>query len=245
MKKLLSVSAFAIALSLTLSPSTFALHSDQHYSLFGEANYVTPGNASDRAVKLVSDTDPAYGGVNFPVETGTTFADLTALSTDYMFETDDSCAGGSPRFQIKVDTGSAVQNIFVYLGPPPNYTLCPPDVWTNSGNLLEATDTVDTSQLTAGTFYDPYAAALLKYGSLPVLSIQLVTDSGWAAADGEQAVSIDNTQINSTLFTYELPSKEVGKQMCKDDNGWMTMTDLEGNTFKNQGQCVSFFAKMK
>ena len=29
---------------------------------------------------------------------------------------------------------------------------------------------------------------------------------------------------------------------CKDD-GWRTMSDASGNPFKNQGACVSFYAK--
>jgi hypothetical protein len=242
MRKTLAVLS---VLSLMITTTAYAVHSPQHYSLFGDASYVTPGNASNRAVHLVSDEDPGFGGIDYGVEEGVTFADLQTLSTDYKFETDDSCAGGSPRFQINVedpetgDTG----NIFVYIGPPPGYTGCPPDVWLNTGDLLEGVNPIDTSQLDAGTFYDPYSAALLKYGDYLVTGIQLVADGGWASTDGEQAVDVDNTLINSTLFTYE-PTAAEAKELCKQ-GGWMTLTDEDGNSFKNQGQCVSYFAKQK
>jgi hypothetical protein len=234
-----SVGIFAL-IALAAGPTAFALHSGSHYSLFGDASYVSPGEASNRGVKLVSDAEPGYAGINYPVESGTTFADIQELSTSYMFETDDSCAAGAPRFQIRVQTESGARNIFAYFGTAPNYNECPSGVWTDTTDLLEADKLVDTSQLAGGTFYDPYSAALAKYGSLPVISIQLVTDSGWAAADGEQTVKIDNTVVDTTLFTYE-PTGREGVVMCKN-SGWQTMMDDEGNMFKNHGDCVSFFS---
>lgn len=220
------------------TPFAFALHSPEHYSLFSDAEYVSPGNASGRAVHIASD--PGFGGVNFPVEAGMTFADLDVLSTDYKFETDDSCAGGSPRFQVKVDTGAGVKNIFAYIGPHPNYTGCAPDVWTNTGDLLEAGKTVDTSQLPGGTFYDAYADAVADFGALPVVSVQLVVDGSWAFGDNEQALDVDNTLVDTTLFTYEVPVP-TSKDQCKK-GGWQNFADDEGNVFKNQGDCVSFVA---
>ena len=49
-----------------------------------------------------------------------TIADLTTLSTDYMF-TQRTCGGGSPRFAVEVNNDPDT-NLFFYLGPPPNYT---------------------------------------------------------------------------------------------------------------------------
>lgn len=43
----------------------------------------------------------------------------------------------------------------------------------------------------------------------------------------------DNTQINSTTFTYE------SADSCKD-GGWQSFTGPPG-PFKNQGDCVSYF----
>ena len=226
----------------TLSIATFALalHSAEHYSFFGDASYVTPGNASGRAVEISSDADvPGYGGVSFGVETGTTFADLTDLSTDYMFVA-GSCGGGSPRFSIGIDhAGDGVRDgsIFVYIGAAPSYTGCSSGVWVNTGDLLEGANAIDTSQLPAGAFYDPYATALTKYGAHTVTSISLVADGSWVFPGG-QTLDVDNTSIADTLFTYEIPVP-TEKDQCKK-GGWQNYADDEGNSFKNQGQCVAF-----
>lgn len=208
------------------------------YSFFGEASYVSPGNGSSRAVQTVSDADPGFGGIDYDIPAGTTFADLNALSTDFNV-TDDNCGGGSPRFQVNVTNGTNSGNIFVYLGPPPNYNTCVPNTWTNSGDLLEGVNPIDTSQLPGGTFYDPYATALTKYGSYDVTGVQLVTDAGWSQGDGEQTVLFDNTVIDTTTYTYE-PNTPTSKDQCKED-GWKNLEDANGQPFKNQGQCVSYF----
>ncbi len=210
------------------------------YTLYGDATPVHPGNASDTAIQLRSDADPAYGGIDFdevnvtpPV---TTLSTLEYLSTDYMF-TVGSCVGGSPRFQIKVSTSTGIKNIFVYIGPPPNYTGCTV-AWTNTGDLLTPTSFVDTSQV-GGPFYDTWANALTNYGTWTVTGIQLVADGSWAVAGGIQTVLVDNVMINATTYTFE----EVvasDKERCKK-GGWQDFESSPG-PFKNQGDCVSYFA---
>lgn len=206
------------------------------YELFGDAALVSPGYNSPTAARLTSGTtDPFYGGVDLGVPSGITFADLEKLSTDYKLTAGD-CGGGSPRFQINVldPATQQVRNIFVYLGPAPNYTGCTPNVWQNTGDLLEAGRTIDTSQL-GGTFYDTYEHALATYGSYEVVGLQLVTDAGWSQSGGVQTVVVDNIMVNNTIFTFE------SADTCKN-GGWQQFTGAPG-PFKNQGQCVSYFAK--
>ena len=198
------------------------------YTLFGDASLVSPGNNSPTAVQLRS-IGFGFGGIDFTIPAGTTFSQIQNLSSDYRF-TDGSCGGGGPRFQVNVDG----HNAFVYMGPPPNYTACPQNVWLNTGNLATPASLVDTSQLPGGFFYDTFAAAQVKYGSDIVTGIQLVTDGGWAVPGGTQTVLIDNVMINNTTYTFE------SAQSCKD-GGWAGFTSSPG-PFKNQGDCVSFFA---
>jgi len=70
---------------------------------------------------------------------------------------------------------------------------------------------------------------------MTITGIQLVTDGGWAVG-GTQTVLVDNVMINNTTFTFEADNKEA----CKD-GGWQDFTSSPG-PFKNQGDCVSFFA---
>src|SRR5579864_2204385 len=103
-----------------------------------------PGHNSNRAMKLVADANNGiYSGIDFAVPASLTINSLNTPSTDYNF-TAASCAAGSPRFGITL-AGFPNSTIFVYIGPPPNYTGCPPNTFT-------ATSLVDTSQLPGGTF---------------------------------------------------------------------------------------------
>ena len=232
-KMLIGGAASAVMFGAALVPAFAATT----YSLFGDATIVSTGNPG-RAAQLESNEPGGFAGVDLSTDTVTTLSDLTNLATDYNF-TENSCGGGSPRFSVSLDNGAGdTGNMFVYIGPPPSYTACPMNVWTNSGNLVTAAGLVDTTQLDGGTFYDPYSAALLKYGSYTITGIQVVADGEWAFT-GDQAVLVDNVQINSDIVTFE-PNVPANKDTCKK-GGWMILEDANGNTFKNQGQCVSYF----
>jgi hypothetical protein len=216
--------AVVAALLLATSPALAAT-----YHLFGDAEIVSPGNASPHAVE--ADGTTTGSGVVFDIPAGTTFGQLNALSTDYLF-TAGNCMFGSPRFQVRVDVPSVgPKNIFVYIGPPPNYNACPTPTYVNTGDLLEGVNPIDTSQLPGGTFYDPYAAALIKYANYPVLRVSLVVDPGYG-----QIVRFDNTVVDETLYTYDQPAN---KDECKKD-GWKDLTREDGSTFKNQGDCIQY-----
>jgi hypothetical protein len=219
----LTLVAFVLA-SLALGTTAMAASG---YQLFGDAQIVSgghPGNAAQ-----IRSAAGGFGGVDFDVPAGLTVSDLTTLSTDYMF-TAGSCGGGAPRFQINATDGTNSGNIFVYIGPPPNYTGCPMNVWLNTGNLVTPISLVDATQL-GGLFYDPWALVVAAYGNYTVTGIQLVTDGSWAVAGGVQTVLVDNVQINEDTYTFE------SKDSCKN-GGWRDF-----GTFKNQGECVSSFAR--
>lgn len=203
------------------------------YSLFGDASLVSPGNNSPTAAEIKYDpAGPGFGGVDFTVPAGLTLADLDVLSTDYKF-TVGSCRDGSPRFQINVldPTTNTVKNIFVYIGPAPSYTGCPAGIYLNTTNLLDPVDFVDATQL-GGLFYMPYAPAQAAYGSYEIVGIQLVADGFSGVA---QTTHVDNVQINNSITTFE------SADSCKK-GGYSQFTSAPG-PFKNQGQCVSYFAK--
>ena len=223
-----------------LQGSTSVAASGPGSALYGDAVLVHPGHASDTAAQLRSDADPGYGGIDFETAAGMTLNQLQNLSTDYMF-TAGSCGGGSPRFQLNVNTSGGVKNIFVYIGPPPNYTGCAANIWLNTGDLLESALFVDTSQLPGGTFYDTWALALAKYGTQALMGIQLVADGGWAVVGGIQTVQVDNVMINATTYTFEAEVVTPGdKEDCKK-GGLRDFTASPG-PFRNQGDCVSYFA---
>lgn len=205
------------------------------YTLFGGASYEMPGNNSNRAVKLVSNSTTSFSGIDFAVPSGLTFGDVQKLAADYKF-TPGGCTGGAPRFQMNVvdPLTNETKNIFAYSGSYPNYNDCPAGVWTSTGDLAESGLYVDATQV-GESFYEPFSSAQSRFGSYAVTGIQLVTDSGRAVA---QSLLVGNVTINGTTYTFDF-----GKDDCKD-GGWKNYTIAPG-PFKNQGQCVSYFARQQ
>ena len=252
MRKLIAiVGAFAGAVMLV--PAAFAATATP----FGGATV-----AADGTLTLVSDTGDASttndaSGATFTGAGVTTFSSLTTLSAEFNV-TDDDCSGGSPRFQVKVQTPSGEKNVFVYLGPTPSFTGCSPNAWIASGNLVGSTDgRFDASQVQAGTQVSTYAQALAVVGSYQVTGISFVVDSGWAFADKEQTVQARNVRINASTF-YEPssgpkpPTSGMNPaQACKKLRAYLgveafrTAYGTNANGKNAFGKCVSSMARMK
>jgi hypothetical protein len=243
MKKLL-VAAACTAAAFIAAPAALAAD----FTLHGGAQ------AGIGNVKLVSDlsntpTLDDSSWIDFVVPPGSTFSGITSLSTEFNV-TDDSCGGGSPRFQINVGG----KNVFVYLGPSPSFTGCAPNTWISSGNLVGTSDPcrVDTSQLAPGTQCTTWAAAVALLGSQTVTGIQLVVDSGWFFTDEEQTVLVRNVTVNGkTYITPQTPSKQNPAKLCKaqrDSLGESAFNELWGTNPNDRnafGKCVSAMAKAK
>jgi hypothetical protein len=64
---------------------------------------------------------------------------------------------------------------------------------------------------------------------------------GTMAADGSANGTVDNNcqtfETGAAVFAYIIPPKDD----CKS-GGWADLWDVEGNSFKNQGDCVSYVA---
>jgi hypothetical protein len=196
-----------------------------------------------------SDTSTTndFGALTFAVPSGTTLASLTTLSADYNI-TDGSCGGGSPRFQLNIDG----KNVFVYLGPTPNFTGCAAG-WTSTGNLATNTDVrVDTSQL-GGSQTSTWAQAVALLGSHTVTGINFAVDGGWSQTAKKQVVQVRNVTINGTTFlTPSAPPTGGGKvnpaKLCaaqRSQAGSAAFNELWGTNVNQRnafGKCVSTIA---
>jgi hypothetical protein len=237
MRKALRITV--VALCATLLPASGAMAKSPHapaapgYTLFGDAVLVHPGHNSPTAAQASYDGTSSFGGVDFSFPAGLTVSQLNNLATDYQF-TVGSCEGGAPRLVATVSNGSEEGNINFYIGPPPNYTACPPNVWMNTGNLAGPANLVDTSQLKGGSFYQPYSVAQLNYGSYTITDLFVVVDGFKPTPITAQ---FDNVMINNETFTFENAAS------CKK-GGWKQFTSSPG-PFKNQGDCVSYFKNGK
>lgn len=251
MRRLITTAA-AIVLAAVLVPAALAATATP----FGGAT--TAGGV----LRLVSNTGDAgatndFSGASFAGTGVTTFASITTLSTEFNV-TDDDCAGGSPRLQVRVQTPAGEKNVFVYLGPTPSFSGCSQNIWIASGNLIGAADgRYDTSQVQAGTQVSTHAQALALVATYQVIGISLVVDSGWALTDKEQTVDVRNVKVNaSTFFEPEGTKPPRGQGLnparaCAKLRAEMGADVFRSAYGKNRnganafGKCVSNMARLK
>ncbi len=142
---------------------------------------------------------------------------LTELNFDY--RSDGHCGAGAPRFNVDASDG------FHFMGGCANGTQ------TDLGNgwIHVVVDPTNPAQ----------AFPVLTPGAT-INSIDIVFDEGSdAVGQGTPgSVYIDNISVNDQVIGG--PTSQQSKELCKK-GGWMTMT-ASGSAFKNQGDCVSYFA---
>lgn len=224
MKLFTTLFGIALAFVFAITPA----HAATTMTPFGGATVNPDGTAT-----LVSDLSNASttddsSGVGLAIPSGMLFSSLGTLSTTYN-TTDDGCISGSPRYQIHLMTTSGTKTIRVYLGPTPGFNVCASGDQT-TGNIIGSSDArFDLTQL-GGSTNGTYANALALAGSDTIQGIQLIVDGGAGFTDQEQTVIVSNPMVSFSVAS--------AKDQCKD-NGF---TKFSNPVFKNQGQCVAYFA---
>jgi hypothetical protein len=79
-----------------------------------------------------------------------------------------------------------------------NFTDCTTNSQTGANMIGLGDLRYDTSQYPGGTFYDPYAHALALMGSLPIIRVSLVLDSGWG---GDQRLTLSSATVATAAFS--------------------------------------------
>jgi len=211
---------------------------------------ITNGVATLTSDFTDTSTTNDFGALTFSVPSGTTLSSLTTLSADYNI-TEGSCGGGSPRFQLNIDG----KNVFVYLGPTPNFTGCASG-WTSTGNLATNPDLrVDLSQL-GGSQYSTWAQAVTLLGSHTVTGINFAVDGGWSQTAKKQVVQVKNVTINGAAYLVpSTPTTGGGKvnpaKLCaaqRTQAGSAAFNELWGTNANQRnafGKCVSAVAHAK
>lgn len=52
-------------------------------------------------------------------------------------------------------------------------------------------------------------------------------------------INVDGIDFNGTTYNFQLTNEPTSKEQCKN-GGYANLTDANDNTFRNQGQCVSY-----
>jgi hypothetical protein len=180
---------------------------------------------------LVSNAGEPASGLDFELPAQVAFGDITELSVDYDITSGD-CGQGAPRFQLNIADDPGSNNVFVYIGPSPNYTGCGLGE-ASTGNLVKTSEPrFDVTQLTcvvapANAFYATYEEAAACIGDRLVEGIQLVVDNG----------DIEMVDVDPTVAVNVAIGPPTSKDQCKNC-GWATFNTPRA--FKNQGDCIQF-----
>jgi hypothetical protein len=113
--------------------------------------------------------------------------------------------------------------------------------WSVSTGLFWSTRTVTCSNgVVAGT---PGGPAIYTIGQIQTICPSAVV-IGFGVNIGTNNpgydVRTDGFDFNGTTYDFQLTNPPTSKDECKE-GGFANLTDADGNAFRNQGQCVSFF----
>lgn len=183
--------------------------------------YVDPGsgfqqlNAGDTSIDgwTVDAGSVDWVGLYWPADEGSMSIDMSGAEAGAISQTFDTTIGNTYTVSFSF-SGNPV-------GPPTEKTL---DVSATGGTVATYTYDVTGNDLT-NMNWRAEEYSFLATSASTTLSFVSTTLSAWGPA-------IDNVVVTETVAT---------KNDCKN-GGWQTMLDTAGNSFKNQGDCVSFFA---
>jgi hypothetical protein len=196
------------------------------------------------ALQLTTDITPT-SKAQYMHEANIPLSSVTDLSY-YTKQNSATFAQGDPSYQIPVFlTGTSTG--FTTLVFEPYYNTAQgavlPGVWQQwdvANGLFWSSKTITCSNGTiVGT---PGGPATYTLDQIKAMCPE-ATVAGFGVNIGSNNpgynVETDLVNFNGTVYDFEPYLIATDKNQCKD-NGYKNVTDAQGNSFKNQGQCVSY-----
>jgi hypothetical protein len=113
--------------------------------------------------------------------------------------------------------------------------------WNVESGLFWSTRTVVCSNGTvAGTPGGPASYTIAQVSSMCPNAVVIQFGVNIGTNNPGYVVRTDGFNFNGTTYDFQLTNTPTSKDECKD-GGFANLTDAQGNTFNNQGQCVAFF----
>jgi hypothetical protein len=210
----------------------------------GAVNFIqdntAPGNPHNGALQLTTDATTT-AKAQFLHDANTPLASVNELSYSTK-QNSASFAEGEASYQLPVNlTGTGGFTTLVY-EPYYNGTAVPGQwqSWDVDQGLFWSSRTVACSNGTVlGSPGGPASYTLSQINSLCPNAV--VVGFGVNVGSGNPAYNVeaDLVNFNGTTYNFEPFQSPSDKDACKND-GYKTLTDQNGQAFKNQGQCVSW-----
>jgi hypothetical protein len=113
--------------------------------------------------------------------------------------------------------------------------------WNVESGLFWSTRTVICSNGTVlGTSGGPAIYTIAQVNSICPSAVVIGFGVNIGTNNPGYVVRTDGFDFNGTTYDFQLANPPTAKDQCKD-GGFVNLTDDQGNTFSNQGQCVAFF----
>ena len=206
-----------------------------------------PGNPHIGALQLTTDATTA-AKAQYMHPANTPLGDVLELSYATK-QNSASFAGGDASYQLPVCLGGVsgtTCNGFTTLvyEPYENGTVTP-GVWqswdVDAGQMWSSRNYSNGTCVTVAGFGGApfYTLAALKAACPDAVVVGFGINVG--TFNPSYNVETDLFNFNGTTYNFEPYTVVTDKDQCKND-GWKTAKDANGNSFKNQGACVSFVA---
>ncbi len=220
----------------------------------GAVTFVADADApgGDGALQLTTDATTT-SKAQYMHEASTPITDITELSY-YSKQISASFPQGDASYQLAIDTNGTETGGFTTLvyEPYQNGTVVP-NTWTqhdvDQGQFWSSRSiTCSNGSLTAGGGGTPfYTLSDVKTMCPEAVVVGFGVNIG--SSNPSYTINTDLVTFNGTTYDFELvePGPVVNEPTSKDackNGGYKTLTNSEGDVFRNQGQCVSYFNHM-
>lgn len=249
----LPLAAHAAPTTVVVTPSNTQGWSTADTNSGGSVTYsndtTAPGNPSNGALELKTDSNNT-SRAQYMHATNTALSDVTELS--YSTKQVSGPAVADPSYQLPVCLGGVVNGSCVGFT-----TLVYEPYWNGAVTLgaWQSWNVMNGQLWSSKTTSDPSNAACsvnAGAGGPPFYSIaQLQSECPNAVVTGfgvnigtfnpNYNVETDLVDFNGTTYNFEPFLVATDKDACKN-GGWQNLSDASGNSFKNQGACVSYVA---
>jgi len=203
---LLLVAVFALGGSaIAIGGVPHQKDSNEKFKYFGDAaDAVDPQNADNDVIRVDTKTDPntpsgVFRKLKETVSEVTDQVELKYLFTDGRTD----CSGGSPRFDLFVDTDgdkkwdTVLRGNVQDLGTPNGH--CQAGKWTFV-DLANLNDSTPHWQVNNGNTYEPWSAVVAEFGSADVLFGQLVDDAQSFSTADQGTAYYDLVSLGNRTF---------------------------------------------
>lgn len=210
----------------------------------GEVNFVSDSSSPYPSGALQLKTDSTNSAkAQYMHEASVPLDEVTELSY-YTKQNSASFAGGDASYQLPMFlNGSSGFTTLVYEPYQGGGGAVVPGTWQSwnvDAGLFWSTRTVTCSNgVVLGGAGGPAIHTLEAVKTACPEAIVLGFGVNIGSFNPAYDVEVDGVNFNGTTYDFELTNVPSSKDNCKQ-GGWMSLTDQNGQAFKNQGQCVSW-----